>query len=116
MHDLQLKNQLPQKQGLRHIADRSFIKPPQSQKPTSTKTRIKTLLYRIIVCLRTTQKPTSTKTRIKTKSRVTFNYPAFNLKNQLPQKQGLRQDYLITIFYPRNLKNQLPQKQGLRLS
>ncbi len=38
------------------------------------------------------------------------------LKNQLPQKQGLRQCFLIVILFNLKLKNQLPQKQGLRLA
>jgi len=38
------------------------------------------------------------------------------LKNQLPQKQGLRPSTATLLESPRTLKNQLPQKQGLRQS
>jgi len=60
------------------------------------------------------QKPTSTKTRIKTTLLLIFFYNSIMLKNQLPQKQGLRQ--LINYSFKKKtpLKNQLPQKQGLR--
>ncbi len=37
------------------------------------------------------QRPTSTKTRIKTKYPVLFATKVANLRDQLPRKQGLRQ-------------------------
>ena len=62
------------------------------------------------------QKPTSTKTRIKTRPAY-LKRNVVGLKNQLPQKQGLRHFMNFEsgiIELP--LKNQLPQKQGLRQS
>ncbi len=61
------------------------------------------------------QKPTSTKTRIKTGVAIFFSKTSTGLKNQLPQKQGLRRKKLLSQSFKMRLKNQLPQKQGLRL-
>ena len=97
-----------------YVCQNGGVNPPQ--KPTSTKTRIKTkyILIDYISSL-IAQKPTSTKTRIKTPHLPDDKTQINTLKNQLPQKQGLRptnaKQSIGFIF----LKNQLPQKQGLRL-
>ena len=62
-----LKNQYPEKQGLR---------------------RLKLILK---VFLFYPQKPISRKTRIKTKGLIFLLFDCKDLKNQYPEKQGLRQ-------------------------
>ena len=61
------------------------------------------------------QKPTSSKTRIKTFTVLTNFLKISILRNQLPVKQGLRHCIITPYLTHIQLRNQLPVKQGLRL-
>ena len=62
----------------------------ETQKPFSSKTRIKTTVKIALLPEYLAQKPFSSKTRIKTKSSLTAELLIFHLKNHFPVKQGLR--------------------------
>ena len=72
-------------------------------RPSSTKTRIKTLLHiNALSLIWASPRPSSTKTRIKTYIRV-FKMPRHMLRDHPPLKQGLRPafvflDYAVNAF------------------
>ena len=85
-----------------------------SQKPTSSKTRIKTVVTvrsSLMYCV--TQKPTSSKTRIKTLAYKGGQYLFEMLRNQLPVKQGLRQSFCNLINFM--LNSQKPTSSKTRI-
>ena len=113
-----LRNQLPVKQGLRQVKIITFVEVYDPQKPTSSKTRIKTMAHKDWLTQRDmlrNQLPVKQGLRLTLKHQVEYN--AVILRNQLPVKQGLRHWPLSLVpFCVKGLRNQLPVKQGLRLT
>ncbi len=86
---------------------------PNSQKPTSRKTRIKTAASLRVGILMNTQKPTSRKTRIKTMATFDKKTTGAMLRNQHPEKQGLRQ--IATPLLSSPLNTQKPTSRKTRI-
>ncbi len=89
----------------------------KTPRPSSTKTRIKTVDGKDCPQITTlAPRPSSTKTRIKTKLLVKCKFNIRSLRDHLPLKQGLRRvNFDFCASCRRRLRDHLPLKQGLRL-
>ena len=86
-----------------------------TQNPTSTKTRIKTLAKTSRLRFsRKSQNPTSTKTRIKTPPLQDYNSSMTLLRTQLPLKQGLRPPTVVPLSSTINTQNPTSTKTRIK--
>ena len=134
-----VRDQHPLKQGLRPAFSLANCLPSTRPRPTSTKTRIKTvddhgsgvnyyarprptstktrIKTRDVQCTSLTAvspRPTSTKTRIKTLANGQLSRDTVNVRDQHPLKQGLRLKALADDSAEQEVRDQHPLKQGLR--
>ena len=84
-------------------------------KPSSIKSRIKTVLQQFVPPKKTDMKPSSIKSRIKTEMRVILSKLKEFIWNHLPLKVGLRPFRFIRFVKIYVIWNHLPLKVGLRL-
>ena len=86
-----------------------------SQRPSSIKTRIKTVLSRSYRTVKEfCQRPSSIKTRIKTQRFYPWAHSFVLVRDHLPLKQGLRRDAVWLYKLLLLVRDHLPLKQGLR--
>ena len=88
----------------------------QRTRPSSTTTRIKTLINFVIVIINNgCTRPSSTTTRIKTSCLHRHHQAALLVRDHLPLQQGLRPAFFGFSLMCNWVRDHLPLQQGLRL-
>ena len=106
---------VPRKQGLKLI---HVLMPPScypGPRPSSTKTRIETLLAISRRVDSSGPRPSSTKTRIETSKIEMVRTRVCRVLGRVPRKQGLKPGMMLMTFSPFNVLGRVPRKQGLKL-